>query len=125
MSRSQPVSAPDVAIPAARVRLPGRSPAVPHIVGSGRSCATASTMNIVVPYMSIVSPGSRTPTLSASAQASMVPAMTGVPAAIPVRADASAVTQPTGSPAQWSVGSSRFGAMSAAQSDAQVPVQMS
>ena len=41
-------------------------------------------MKMVEPYMTIMSPGLVTPTLSASAAASMVPAITGVPAASPV-----------------------------------------
>jgi hypothetical protein len=47
---------------------------------------------MVLPYMSMSSPGSRTPTLSASAQASTVPATTGVPAGNPVASAAAAVT---------------------------------
>ncbi len=39
-----------------------------------------------MPYMTIVSPGSRTPALTDSAQASTVPAVTGVPARSPVAA---------------------------------------
>ncbi|HEY7049138.1 MAG TPA: hypothetical protein VH373_18105 [Jatrophihabitantaceae bacterium] len=39
------------------------------------------TRNMVVPYMSMRSPGAATPTLTASAQASIVPATTGVPPA--------------------------------------------
>ena len=41
-------------------------------------------MKMVEPYISIMSPGSSTPTLSASAAASMVPTITGVPTARPV-----------------------------------------
>ena len=40
-------------------------------------------MKMVEPYISIMSPGSSTPTLSASAAASIVPTITGVPAARP------------------------------------------
>jgi hypothetical protein len=49
-------------------------------------------MKMVEPYISIMSPESSTPTLSASAAASMVPAITGVPCARPVAAAAFAVT---------------------------------
>ena len=79
----------------------------------------------MVPYMSMVSPGRRTPTLSASAHASIVPAMTGVPAGMPVSTDAAGVTVPTGSAAQRSSGSSRPGAIAAAQSPAHAPASMS
>ena len=51
-------------------------------------------MKIVEPYISIISPGDRTPTLTASAAASMVPTVTGVPSARPVSAAAAAVTRP-------------------------------
>ena len=51
-------------------------------------------MKMVEPYISIMSPASSTPTLSASAAASMVPTMTGVPSASPVSAAARAVTWP-------------------------------
>lgn len=67
-------------------------------------------MNIVVPYISITSPGARTPTLSASAQASMVPTATGVPVARPVCAAAAAVTVPATSAGQRSSGSSTWSA---------------
>jgi len=77
------VSAPDVAIPAATVRLPGATPAVSQSAGSGDAPGATWTTNIVVPYASIVSPGATTPAPSASAHASIVPAATGVPAGIP------------------------------------------
>ena len=50
---------------------------------------------MVEPYISMASPSSTTPTLTASAPASVVPQMTGVPAARPVSAAAAAVTYPT------------------------------
>ena len=43
---------------------------------------------MVEPYISIMSPEARTPTLTASAAASMVPQVTGVPMASPVSAAA-------------------------------------
>ena len=45
---------------------------------------------MVEPYISIISPGSSTPTLTASAAASIVPTITGVPAASPVSSAARA-----------------------------------
>ena len=51
-------------------------------------------MKTVEPYMTIMSPLRMTPTLSASAAASMVPAMTGVPVESPVARAAFAVTCP-------------------------------
>lgn len=50
-------------------------------VVSGRS--TVAMRNIVVPYISIRSPGFWAPTLTASVQASIVPVMTGGPAECP------------------------------------------
>ena len=49
-------------------------------------------VKMVEPYISIMSPVRTTPTLSASDAASMVPAVTGVPAASPVACAAPAVT---------------------------------
>jgi hypothetical protein len=51
-------------------------------------------MKMVEPYISIISPGAATPTLTASAAASMVPQVTGVPSASPVSAAAAAVMCP-------------------------------
>ena len=61
-------------MPAARLYVLRNMPAVLQRPGWGFGLATTSTMNIVVPYMSIRSPGWSTPTLAASAQASIVPA---------------------------------------------------
>ena len=52
----------------------------PHIEGSAWKGASMCTSVRAVPYMSMASPGPRTPMLVASAQASMVPTATGVPA---------------------------------------------
>ena len=75
---------PDVAIPQATARWPGRGWAVVHILASGRGFSTVPMKNIVLPYMIIVSPGRCTPTLTASAAASIVPKVTGVPTGSPV-----------------------------------------
>lgn len=80
--------------------------------------AATCTAKSVEPYISMRSPGSRTPTLSASAQASIVPAKTGVPGRSPVAAAAAAVTAPTCSPGQTSLGSGQPGSTSATQSSA-------
>jgi hypothetical protein len=68
-------------------------------------------MNIVVPYISIRSPTLWASTLIASDQASIVPVMTGVPTASPVRAAASWWTVPATSVAQRSGGISSSGAI--------------
>ncbi len=60
-----------------------------------RGCDSKSRMmNTELPYITMVSPGSRTPALTASEAASAVPAMTGVPSASPVSAAAEALTPP-------------------------------
>ena len=61
-------------------------------------------MKMVEPYIIIMSPGSSTPTLSASAAASIVPAMTGVPAASPVSSRRARVTMPAMSVVHSSLG---------------------
>src|SRR5258706_14805079 len=99
-SASQAVIAPEVAIPAARLYVPSYAPTVLHSDGDGCGWAATLTRNIVVPYMSMRSPGSLTPTLTASAQASMVPATTGTPAGRPVSAAPSPVTVPLTSAGQ-------------------------
>ena len=81
-------------MPAASVWLPGSTPQVAHSSGCAAKPRVTWTRNIVEPYMSIRSPGRRTPTLNASAHASIVPAQTGVPAGRPVSAAAAAVTCP-------------------------------
>src|ERR1700760_2293753 len=65
------------------------------------------TRNIVEPYISIWSPGWRTPTENASEYASTVPATSGVPAGTPVASEAAAVTVPTTSPGQTRRGNGR------------------
>ena len=77
------------------------------------------------PYISMVSPGDRTPALNASAQASTVPAVTGVPSDKPVSAAAAALTPPTTSPGQASRGSSRSPQMSRAQTWFHAPARKS
>jgi hypothetical protein len=61
--------------------------------------------NSVVPYITIMSPGATTPALIASAAASIVPAVTGVPAINPVSTAAAGVTPPAISADQSSRGS--------------------
>ena len=61
---------------------------------SATRLAVGMMMKIVDPYIIIMSPGDSTPTLTASAAASIVPASTGVPAARPVSAAAAGVTSP-------------------------------
>jgi hypothetical protein len=65
------------------------------------------TRNIVDPYISIWSPGCRTPTENASEYASTVPATTGVPARTPVASAASGRTVPTTSLGQTNLGRGR------------------
>jgi hypothetical protein len=79
----------------------------------------------VVPYMTIVSPTAPTPTLAASAQASIVPAITGMPSGSPVSRAARPCTVPATSPGQSSRGSARPGATSSDHSCAQSPASRS
>ena len=60
--------------------------------------------NIVEPYIIIISPDPVTPTLKASAAASIVPELTIVPSAKPVSLDALAETSPITSSVQTSLG---------------------
>src|SRR5258705_3561320 len=108
--------APDVAIPPARLRVPRNAPTVPHIDGvvSGRS--TVAMRNMVLPYISIRSPGFCASTLTASVHASIEPVITGTPAAMP--ATGSRVTPATSS-AHESGGSSTLGATRSAHRRAQ------
>ena len=103
-------------MPAARVYVPGQVPHVPQSPGCGRGSVSTCTRNMVVPYMTMASPGSRTPTLVASAHASMVPVVIGSPTGSPVAAAASRVTCPTTSVGQANSGSSSPGATDSAQS---------
>src|SRR5215212_10679439 len=88
------VSAPDVAMPPARTSVSERGPAVLQRFGDGSGLPTISMVSAVVPYMTIRSPGSRTPMLAASDQASTVPVATGIPAGSPVVSAASCVISP-------------------------------
>jgi hypothetical protein len=92
---------------------------MPQRLGFAWVSVNTSTMDMVVPYMSIMSPGSRTPTLIASDQGSMVPAATGVPAGIPVTSAAAVVASPATSDGHSSRGSARPGATSLAHSSIQ------
>ena len=58
--------------------MPCVVPEVTHIARLGAGSAVIATRNVVVPYMSMTSPGEVAPTLIASAQASVLPATTGV-----------------------------------------------
>jgi len=104
------VSAPDVAMPAAKVRVPRRMPAVSHSSGVGVALSTTSSMNMVVPYEIMRSPRRLTLTLNASAHASIVPATTGVPAGMSVARAAALVTSPMASPAAFATGAPFAGA---------------
>ena len=116
---------PDGDRPAANVGAPRVRPIVYQSADRGRGSAATWTMNIVVPYISIVSPGSWTPTLKASTQASTEPATRGVPWGMPDTAAPAAWTLPTTSSDQASRGSARPGAISAVQSVAQPAAAMS
>ncbi len=93
-SRNQWVSVPDVASPAMLACSPGNSQGAYHRRASRRGAAVTWIRNTVEPYIIIVSPGAVTPALTASAAASMVPQVTGVPGRRPVSAAAAAVTWP-------------------------------
>ena len=104
------MTAPDLAVPPARLRVPGNAPTVPHRAGLVSRCGTVWTRNSVVPYISMRSPTPCAPTLTASAHASIVPVTTGMPTGRPVVTAASADTVPAASPSQRSGGSSIPGA---------------
>ena len=55
-----------------------------HSAGCGTARSVIRSATIVEPYMSMIWPGSFTPTLSASENASMVPTATGIPSGRPV-----------------------------------------
>ena len=63
----------------------------------------------MVPYISMRSPGSVAPTLTASVHASMVPMHTGMPDGSPEASAASTLTRPTTSPGQRRGGNSSSG----------------
>ena len=75
---------PLVASPAIEACWPGKSQGAYHSLRSSMRLPVSMIMNTVEPYMIIMSASPITPTLSASAAASMVPAITGVPGASPV-----------------------------------------
>ena len=104
-SRNQCVSVPDVASPAIEACCPGKSHGAYQSRGSFTLSAVTSMMKMVEPYIIIMSPGALTPTLTASAAASMVPQVTGVPARSPVSSAAASVTRPATSVDQRSRGS--------------------
>src|SRR6187402_1539162 len=81
-------------MPAARLWVPANAPTVPHSGGAETGAVTVATRNIVVPYISIRSPGLWAATLMASAHASTVPVVTGMPAGRPVSPAAAAETTP-------------------------------
>ena len=88
------MSVPLVASPDIEACWPGKSHGAYQSRGSRTRSAVSMMMKMVEPYISIMSPGSSTPTLSASAAASIVPTMTGVPAASPVSSRRRRVTVP-------------------------------
>ena len=106
--------APEVAMPPARLYCPATRPVVPHMLGWRTRWVVLPTRNIVVPYMSIRSPGRTAPTESPSAHASIVPTATGTPSGSPVSDAAGAVTRPASSPAQASRGRAMPGATASA-----------
>src|SRR5665647_1565303 len=99
-------------MPPARLWVPSNAPTVPHMSSLVTRSGTVAIRNIVVPYMSIRSPGFCASTLTASDQASIVPVMTGTPARIPA---ISRPVTPARSPGQRSAGRSRPGATCSAQ----------
>jgi hypothetical protein len=112
-------------MPAASVWDDGSTPDVVHSPRTLVGVVSTCTKNIVEPYISIRSPGRRTPTLKASAQASTVPATTGVPSARPVAAAAAPCTTPTCSDGHTKRGSASPGSTAFAQSLAQSCAWMS
>jgi hypothetical protein len=119
------VIVPDVAIPAARLRQPGKAPAVLQSGGAISSSSTVWTRNIVEPYMSIRSPRRCASTLTASAQASIVPVITGVPRRSPVCSAAGPETVPATSPDQRSAGRSSWGTRSSHHASYHASARMS
>jgi hypothetical protein len=95
-------------------------PEVDHSAGDSTGVTVTPTKNIVEPYITMKSPGSRTSTLSASAHASIVPTATAVPSGSPVSAAASAVTCPATSLGHANSGSGSPGAIRFAHSGIQV-----
>ena len=99
-------------MPPASVKEPGTMPEVGHMVRLTIGSSVVATRKVVVPYISIRSPGRVASALTASAQASMVPLITGIPVRSPgTSAVTSGPTTPADSPAQRSRGSSRPGAI--------------
>ena len=92
LSRNQWVSVPLVDSPAIDPCSPLNSHGAYHSRASSIRPFDSMMVKMVDPYITIMSPGLTTPTLSASDAASMVPAMTGVPAARPVARAAFFVT---------------------------------
>ena len=82
-------------------------------------------VKMVEPYISIISPGSRTPTLIASAAASIVPTITGVPGASPVSSAACLVTVPAISVVQAISGRRSSSVMSGARASLHARLSMS
>ena len=118
-SRNHLINVPEVASPAIEACSPGAIHGAYQSRGSRSGRPVTWMMNTVEPYMSIISPGARTPTLTASAAASIVPTVTGVPSARPVSAAAAAVTPPAISVDHISRGSRSSGRISGARSAVQ------
>src|SRR5579862_3550709 len=123
--RTHSVKLPAVDIPAASVRVPISTPCVVQSSGLAVVVSPTRTMKIVDPYITIRSPSARTPTLNASAQASMVPATTGVPGGSPVSSAAAVLTTPTCWLGQASGGGGTPFPISDVQSYAQSPAARS
>ncbi len=105
-------------MPPARLRVPGTAPIVAHMAGVVSRSRTVLMRNIVVPYMTMRSPGFWASTLTASDHASMVPVMTGTPAGMPAT---SRVVTPAASPGQRNGGSSNSGLTCRAHGSYQTP----
>lgn len=75
----QVIRLPEVDMPPARVSTSCSTPAVVHSCRCAWTFSSICTKNMVEPYISMKSPGWRTPALNPSAQASTVPALTGIP----------------------------------------------
>ena len=116
---NQWLSVPLVARPDIEACWCGKSQGAYQRRGSRTRLAVIMMMKMVEPYMIIMSPASSTPTESASAAASAVPAMTGVPAASPVSSAARGVTAPTMSVVQARSGRRSGSMMSGASSPLQ------
>ncbi|MNT53919.1 hypothetical protein D3C72_1910390 [compost metagenome] len=98
-----------VLMPAARLNCPSYAPATVHTRGSGVGWSCTRTKKVVLPYITIRSPGATAPTLIASLSASTAPTATGVPTDRPVAAAACVLISPAISSDQAGRGSASSG----------------